>query len=106
MSVTANVKDFLMRMWEGWILFKLPGNLTCKEAGEFMDGYLDGTLDAETKARFEKHLGMCPLCEQYLEDYRRSITLTRDALAYDSVAAEEVLPDDLVSAIMDARHSA
>jgi anti-sigma factor RsiW len=47
--------------------------LACREFVEVVTEYLEGTLDAVQRARFEAHLGECPYCGIYLEQMRQTI---------------------------------
>ena len=49
---------------------------------------------------FERHLERCPPCVNYLDSYRATIALARDACASEDVPRP---PDSLVRAILDAR---
>ena len=37
----------------------IPGGISCREVVELVTTYLDGSLDADTRARFEAHLELC-----------------------------------------------
>ncbi len=50
--------------------------LACRELVELVTDYLEGTLPASDRARFEAHLGLCDGCTNYLEQMRRTIALT------------------------------
>ena len=45
--------------------------LVCREFVELVTDYLEGTLPAAERARFEAHLAECDGCTGYLEDIRR-----------------------------------
>jgi anti-sigma factor RsiW len=47
--------------------------MDCNELVELVTAYLDGALDADTKARFESHLGDCDGCENYLQQFRETV---------------------------------
>ena len=47
--------------------------LDCNELVELVTGYLDGSLDLETRARFDLHLLECDGCENYLQQFRVTI---------------------------------
>jgi anti-sigma factor RsiW len=47
--------------------------LVCREFVELVSDYLDGTLPAEERIRFEAHLAECDACPGYLEDMRRLV---------------------------------
>jgi anti-sigma factor RsiW len=58
---------------------KLPfrrSELVCREAVELITDYLEGSLSAAQRRRFEKHIGSCGACTQYLEQMRATIRLT------------------------------
>jgi anti-sigma factor RsiW len=50
--------------------------LSCQELVELITEYLEGTLPAADRDRFDQHLSACGGCENYLEQMRRTITLT------------------------------
>lgn len=49
--------------------------MTCKEVVELMTGYLEGTLPAADRARFEEHIAGCDGCRAYLAQLRTTRTL-------------------------------
>jgi anti-sigma factor RsiW len=49
--------------------------LTCQELVELVTDYLEGRLDAEERARFDRHLAGCDGCTAYLEQLRVTIRL-------------------------------
>ncbi len=67
--------------------------LSCQELVELVTEYLEGTLSADERARFEAHLATCGHCNRYLEQMRQTIrtlrSLPEDALAPD--ARDELL---------------
>jgi anti-sigma factor RsiW len=50
--------------------------LTCKELVEVATDYLEGSMPAEQRRRFEEHLAFCEGCQTYLEQMRETIRLT------------------------------
>jgi anti-sigma factor (TIGR02949 family) len=50
--------------------------MRCQELVEVITDYLEGTLDAEDRQRFEEHLAGCPGCRSYLDQMRATIRLT------------------------------
>ena len=76
--------------------------LTCKELIEFIGRYVADALDTETRKRFDQHLEICPECVDYLDSYRKTIQLGRDALLEGGEAPPAPMPDDLVEAILEA----
>lgn len=47
--------------------------LDCNELVELVTAYLDGSLDLETRARFDEHLLDCDGCVNYLQQFRSTI---------------------------------
>lgn len=47
--------------------------LSCNEIVELVTEYLEGTLSANDRARFEEHLQSCEPCRIYLEQMRQTI---------------------------------
>ena len=47
--------------------------MDCNELVELVTAYLDDALDADTKSRFESHLGDCDGCENYLQQFRETV---------------------------------
>jgi anti-sigma factor RsiW len=47
--------------------------MDCNELVELVTAYLDGALDADTRARFEAHLAECDGCENYLQQFRETV---------------------------------
>jgi predicted anti-sigma-YlaC factor YlaD len=53
--------------------------MTCKDAIELFSEYLEAAVDSDTLARLEQHLRDCPPCVAYLNTFRRSRELAREA---------------------------
>jgi anti-sigma factor RsiW len=49
--------------------------LSCQELVELVTEYLEGTMAAEDRARFEDHVSRCRGCSEYLEQMRSTIRL-------------------------------
>jgi anti-sigma factor RsiW len=81
----------------------MSARLTCRECSEFLADYRDGTLDADVRATFERHLDRCRNCREYLTQYEASITLTRSTCAKEDQDAQHSFPEELVKAILAAR---
>ncbi|GAY16349.1 anti-sigma factor [Mycobacterium sp. shizuoka-1] len=47
--------------------------MDCNELVELVTGYLDGSLDPQTRARFDLHLLGCDGCDAYLAQFRATI---------------------------------
>jgi anti-sigma factor RsiW len=50
--------------------------IVCRQAVELVTDYLEGTLPARVRRRFEAHLEQCPHCTEYLAQMRATIALT------------------------------
>ncbi|OBB75306.1 anti-sigma factor [Mycobacterium sp. 852014-52144_SCH5372336] len=48
--------------------------MDCNELVELVTAYLDGSLDADTRARLDMHLLDCEGCVNYLQQFRTTIT--------------------------------
>ncbi len=68
------------------------GELTCQELVELVTDYLEGTLSASERVRFEAHLRDCDGCTAYLAQMRMTIQVV-GRLSQDSIPrdAQEVL---------------
>ena len=47
--------------------------MRCRELVELITDYLEGTLPASERARFERHLAGCDGCQAYLDQMRQTI---------------------------------
>jgi predicted anti-sigma-YlaC factor YlaD len=47
--------------------------MDCNELVELVTAYLDGSLDLQTRARFDMHLVECDGCENYLQQFRETV---------------------------------
>jgi anti-sigma factor RsiW len=61
--------------------------MACRELVGVISAYLDGTLPAEDRRRFDAHLEECPYCVNYLDQMRETIEALGE-LAADSIAPE------------------
>jgi anti-sigma factor RsiW len=63
------------------------GPMDCNELVELVTAYLDGSLDQDTRERFDLHLAECDGCENYLQQFRATVhtlgTIGEDAIAPD-----------------------
>lgn len=77
--------------------------ITCRELIDFLMDYVDDDLAREQRQRFDEHLGACPECIDYVESYRTVVELGHQA-CQDSGPPPD-MPEDLVTAILDARRA-
>jgi anti-sigma factor RsiW len=47
--------------------------MDCNELVELVTAYLDGSLDPQTRARFDAHLLECDGCDNYLQQFRETM---------------------------------
>lgn len=78
--------------------------MTCRECAEFLSDYLEGDLPVAVREVFERHLSRCPNCETYLAQFKATVLAGQAAFA-DETDAAEVVPEDLIRAILAARKS-
>jgi anti-sigma factor RsiW len=76
---------------------------TCHEVLDFLGDYTSGELDPMRTAAFERHLALCASCRHYLDSYRRTIDLEKDA--FDEPDLQDP-PEELVQAILAIRRPA
>jgi len=60
----------------------------CSEFLQELTDYLDGVIDAQTKAELEDHLAWCHNCYVVCDTTKKTIEIYRDSQLYE-------LPDDL-----------
>lgn len=78
--------------------------MTCREVTDFLMDYVEGGLAEDVRRCFEEHMAECPDCIAYLTTYRASIQLSKDAYKAIEHQLPAEAPDDLVRAILAARH--
>jgi anti-sigma factor RsiW len=54
----------------------ITSDLACKELVEIITDYLEGTLPARDRARFDTHLMTCPPCREYVAEMHTTLRLT------------------------------
>ena len=75
--------------------------MTCREVLDFLMTYLDGELSPQQRAEFDRHLGVCPSCVNYLDTYKSTIRIGKAALNNDADCGS--VPEELVKAIRATR---
>lgn len=65
----------------------IADRLTCRELVELVTEYLEGTLSATERVRFDAHLETCSHCRRYVEQMRLTIRAT-GALSEKQVSPE------------------
>jgi len=78
--------------------------ISCKEFEAFILDYLEDELSSAQKETFESHLRVCVECREYLSAYKRTIELSQAMIKDSSAPLPDDVPEDLIKAILDARH--
>lgn len=78
-------------------------SITCEELISFVLDYVDGSLPPPQRAEFDRHLSVCPSCVAYLDGYRMSLQLAREAFGVPPELSDQSLPESLKAAIRAAR---
>lgn len=73
------------------------GQIPCREVIDLLDAYLDRSLPAVRRRRFERHLGACEACRRYLAEYEATVRLGRQAFVESEFPAPEALIDAILS---------
>jgi len=71
--------------------------LTCKELVELVTEYLEGTLPAAERQRFDEHLAGCAACTRYVAQFKTVIELT------GRLHPEDVTPDARAALLAEFR---
>ena len=78
----------------------MTGDMDCNELVELVTSYLDGSLDPDTRARFDVHLLECDGCANYLQQFRATV----DTLGkVDDETLDPSFRDRLMNAFRDWR---
>src|SRR4029450_13669886 len=77
--------------------------VNCIQLVELVTVYLEGSMSAEQRARFEEHIAGCDGCTTYLEQFRITIKLT-GMLSDEQIAPEA--RETLLGVFRDWRTSA
>lgn len=80
--------------------------ITCRELLDFLYLYLEDALPDDRRSEFERHLGVCAPCREYIRQYEESIRLGKAAFADPDGPPDESAPEELVRAILDTRRRA
>jgi anti-sigma factor RsiW len=57
--------------------------LECKHVWDYISGYLDDSLDPETRDRVQKHLEHCEICSAILDATRNILILIADDRVFE-----------------------
>lgn len=76
----------------------MDGSMNCNELVELVTAYLDGSLDLETRARFDVHLVECDGCQNYVQQLQATVD-TLGRIRDDNL--DPAFRDRLLSAFRD-----
>ena len=80
--------------------------MTCRELIEFLMAYDNDELPEDQRAVFETHICHCAPCKDFMETYRTTVKLAKEACCDKPDAAPPPqVPDKLVEAILKARQT-
>jgi predicted anti-sigma-YlaC factor YlaD len=66
-------------MAEDWGFVDNELRITCADAIEMVTDFLDDALSQDDLANFEAHLSLCEGCRAYVDQVRRTITITPES---------------------------
>lgn len=67
-------------------------HVACVSGAELLMEYLEGTLSADVRAALDGHLAGCPRCVAFVESYRQTPRILREA-------SEAALPADVEASL-------
>lgn len=78
--------------------------MRCSDFIAFLWKYFENELSAEEREEFDSHLSICPACVNYLQNYRQTVEMGREAFASapDDPVPQDV-PEELIEAILASR---
>ena len=77
--------------------------VTCRKFVEFLLDYTSGALPASQRDEFDAHLAQCVACVAYMKTYAATIELGKAAFRDPDAAVPDEVPEDLVTAVLEAR---
>jgi predicted anti-sigma-YlaC factor YlaD len=93
----------IMKMPKGFMFRHIRGMISCAEFEDFIQDYLEDTLEPRQKKVFEFHLRLCRECRDYLSAYQQTLALGKAAFKQSDEIVPSTVPDDLIKAILDAQ---
>ena len=87
----------MFRRFTGWVV----RDYQCRRFVEVVTDYMEGTMPARERARFERHVGKCEGCSHYLDQMRQTIRLTGRLTPRDVVEIDPVIRDRLLEAFRE-----
>ena len=78
--------------------------IDCENLEKFIIDFLDDELPIKIKLSFLQHIEECEHCEKYLQEYRKTINLSKAAFAESEPVEKNEMPEELMDAILTAIH--
>ncbi len=88
--------------FSGTMMKITPGMITCEEFDKIIVDYYDDNLSAKQRRTFERHLKICPHCQDYIKAYNESRKL--GALSMEEIYNDDLpedMPEELLQAILE-----
>ena len=77
--------------------------MTCRDFIAFLDDYLADRLPLESRGAFDAHLRCCVDCRNYLDSYRKTVELGKQAFAStDEDTLPAAVPESMIRAVLNA----
>ena len=57
--------------------------LKCRDVGNFLHDYVEGSLEPNVSQQLDGHLADCPGCVAFIKTYKDTITVSRDLRCED-----------------------
>lgn len=94
----------LRNVLRGFMLNHIPFMINCREFEEFIVDYIEGELPSKQVRIFELHLKVCRECREYLEAYKRTMSVSKRSFELsESVVDPASVPEDLIAAVIAAK---
>jgi anti-sigma factor RsiW len=77
--------------------------ITCRELLDFLHLYLENELPEERREEFDRHLGVCDPCREYIRQYEETIRLGKVAFTDETAGGAPDCPEELIRAVLEAR---
>jgi anti-sigma factor RsiW len=77
--------------------------VTCREFAEFIADFIAGELPSAERQAFDRHLARCGNCVRYLDGYRQTVAMGKQAFAEPEAPVPGDVPEELIDAIVRAR---
>lgn len=63
-------------------------DVSCEQAYDLLFDYIEGNLSEALRAGVERHISVCPPCLEFVNSYRKTPNLVREAVNAEAVPEE------------------